>query len=47
MVYDAALGVDVAYGGAAGTSTQAWGDTWTWNGTTWTEISDNTGPIHC
>jgi hypothetical protein len=47
MVYDAGLGVDVLYGGAMANGSQAWGDTWTWNGITWTKISDNTGPGGC
>jgi hypothetical protein len=39
MVYDAALGVDVLYSGiGAGPNNQVLGDTWTWNGSIWTEV---------
>jgi hypothetical protein len=45
MTYDAAVGAVVLFGGYPGTD---WGetlnDTWTWNGTDWTEIYPATVP---
>ena len=39
MTYDAARGVVVMFGGNAGTGAMAYmNDTWTYNGTTWTEL---------
>lgn len=43
MTYDAKLGVVVLYGGPIVNPQESLGDTWTWNGTTWTEVSNN-GP---
>ncbi len=43
MTYDTKLGVDVLYGGPIGNPQESLGDTWTWNGTNWTEVSNN-GP---
>jgi hypothetical protein len=36
MTYDAASGTAVLFGGQVGLSGRALGDTWTWNGRTWT-----------
>jgi hypothetical protein len=41
MAYDEFLGLDVLYGGMNGGG--ALGDTWTWNGSKWTEVSNNAG----
>ncbi|HEY6468931.1 MAG TPA: hypothetical protein VI434_04120 [Candidatus Dormibacteraeota bacterium] len=43
MTYDAKLGVVVLYGGPIGNPQESFGDTWTWNGTNWTEVANN-GP---
>jgi hypothetical protein len=37
MAYDAANGTVVLFGGINTTKGHVFGDTWTWNGTTWTE----------
>jgi hypothetical protein len=42
MAYDAARGEVVLFGGRDGT--QFLGDTWTWNGTAWTEEHPDTSP---
>jgi hypothetical protein len=42
MAYDAATGTAVLFGGALFTGYL--GDTWTWNGTTWTEEHPATSP---
>jgi hypothetical protein len=39
MAYDADLGVIVLYGGHSNPGAQALGDTWTYEGTTWTEVN--------
>jgi hypothetical protein len=44
MTYDTKLGVVVLYGGPINNPQEALGDTWTWNGTTWTEVANN-GPV--
>ena len=44
MTYDAKRGVDVLYGGPIGNPQESLGDTWTWNGTNWAEVSNN-GPL--
>ena len=42
MAYDAATGTVVLFGGDG--SSGDLGDTWTWNGTTWTEQTPATSP---
>jgi Kelch motif len=44
MTYDPELGVDVLYGGPVANPQGSLGDTWTWNGSNWTEVSNN-GPV--
>jgi len=39
MTYDPAIGQVVLFGGATGNTNRTFGDTWTWNGTTWTQLS--------
>jgi hypothetical protein len=39
MAYDQATGQLALFGGAINSGTVAYGDTWTWDGTTWTQIS--------
>jgi hypothetical protein len=48
MTYDSKLGVDVLYGGPIDNPQESLGDTWTWNGTNWTEVSNNgpAPPVH-
>src|SRR5262249_48363506 len=42
MAYDSARGVTVLFGGYAGGP--IFGDTWEWNGMTWTQISSAVSP---
>jgi hypothetical protein len=42
MAYDAATGTVVLFGGFG--SSSLLGDTWTWNGTTWTQQHPATSP---
>ena len=42
MAFDAATGTTILFGGADNTST--FGDTWSWNGTAWTQLSPATSP---
>jgi hypothetical protein len=45
MAYDAATGQVVLFGGDGSTNSSGYlGDTWTWNGTTWTQQSPATSP---
>jgi hypothetical protein len=44
MTYDANLGAAVLFGGYAGSWEDSLNDTWTWNGTNWTEIYPATVP---
>lgn len=45
MAFDAARGVTVLFGGVTRSGpTGALGDTWTWNGTTWTNVTPASGP---
>jgi hypothetical protein len=44
MVYDAASGQMVLFGGASPDTGTLLGDTWTWDGTTWTQLSPATSP---
>ena len=44
MAYDPATGNMVLFGGTNSSNTGAVNDTWTWNGTTWTELSPTTSP---
>lgn len=45
MAYDAARGVCVLFGGSTGgNGTGAIGDTWTWNGNDWTNVTPATSP---
>ena len=44
MVYDTATGLVVLFGGENSGSTAALNDTWTYNGTTWTQQSPATSP---
>jgi hypothetical protein len=37
MAYDAATGTVVMFGGVGTSNEPAYADTWTWNGTTWTQ----------
>ena len=39
MTYDPALGQLVLFGGALNSGRKVFGDTWTWNGTTWSQLS--------
>jgi hypothetical protein len=39
MAYDPGLGATALFGGAFAPASQYQNDTWTWNGTNWTEIS--------
>ena len=39
MAYDRATGQLVLFGGAINSGKTTFGDTWTWNGTTWTQLS--------
>ena len=43
MAYDAATGTVVLFGGYS-TGTALLGDTWTWDGTTWTKQAPATSP---
>jgi hypothetical protein len=44
MAYDAATGTVVLFGGQSWSSECVFGDTWTWDGTTWTEQAPATRP---
>ncbi len=44
MAYDPATGDMVLFGGENSSGTGVTDDTWTWNGTTWTELSPTTSP---
>ncbi len=44
MVYDASRGAMVLFGGEYGSSLQAYGDTWTWDGTAWTQLTLSPSP---
>jgi Astacin (Peptidase family M12A)/Galactose oxidase, central domain len=44
MVYDAQRGVTVLFGGASGDGLTCYDDTWTWNGTAWTQAPPGNGP---
>jgi len=44
MAYDSATGIEVVFGGYNTTTNAAMDDTWTYNGTTWTEQSPTTSP---
>jgi hypothetical protein len=44
MTYDSGLGGVVLFGGYAGVWEDSLNDTWTWNGTMWTEIYPATAP---
>ena len=44
MAYDAARGNIVLFGGTNSTHSNVLADTWTWNGTTWTQKSPATSP---
>lgn len=39
MVFDAAHGVSLLYGGSSGNTDDSFGDLWAWNGTSWTQIA--------
>ena len=39
MAYDQGTGQLVLYGGAIHSGRKLFGDTWTWNGTTWSQLS--------
>jgi hypothetical protein len=39
MAYDPGTGQLVLYGGAIDSGRKLFGDTWTWNGTTWSQLS--------
>ena len=42
MAFDAATGTTILFGGADARTT--FGDTWSWNGTAWTQLSPATSP---
>ena len=44
MAYDAATGTVVMFGGCCGPGNHVRGDTWTWDGTTWTQQHPATSP---
>jgi hypothetical protein len=44
MAYDAATGTVVLFGGCCNRSGRLFGDTWTWDGTTWTRQHPATSP---
>jgi eukaryotic-like serine/threonine-protein kinase len=44
MAYDAAAGQLILFGGETGTSSGLLNDTWTWNGTTWSQLEPATSP---
>ena len=44
MAYDAATGQLVLFGGMDAATNQALGDTWTWDGTTWTKQTRDPTP---
>ncbi|HEX4059893.1 MAG TPA: kelch repeat-containing protein [Streptosporangiaceae bacterium] len=44
MAYDAATGTAVLFGGYGGKTDSALGDTWTWDGSTWTKQAPATSP---
>ena len=44
MAYDAGAGDVVLFGGCCGSGDSVLGDTWTWNGTTWTQQHPATSP---
>lgn len=44
MAYDAATGQLLLFGGAVSSSSGVIGDTWTWNGATWTQLDPPTSP---
>jgi len=43
-VYDSTRGRTVLFGGTSGTGSFFYGDTWEWNGTTWTNVTPVAGP---
>ncbi len=45
MAYDAATGNAVLFGGCCDSSRNVLGDTWTWDGTTWTQQHPATSPV--
>lgn len=45
MAFDTSAGKLVLFGGHAGNSPQTFGDTWTWNGTRWTQVETASGPV--
>ncbi len=44
MAYDSYDNIDVLFGGTSGATGNALNDTWTWNGTAWTQESPTTSP---
>jgi len=44
LAFDVALGQTVLFGGAGPLNTPAYNDTWTWNGTSWTQSFPATSP---
>ena len=46
MAYDAATGTAVLFGGTTNIAHVELGDTWTWDGTTWTQQHPATSPPH-
>ena len=44
MAYDPGTGNVVLFGGNSGVGNLTYNDTWTWNGTTWTQLSPTTSP---
>ncbi|AYV84925.1 MAG: hypothetical protein Satyrvirus1_11 [Satyrvirus sp.] len=44
MAYDATGKVLILFGGMNFITTEIFGDTWQWNGTTWTQLLSNSGP---
>jgi hypothetical protein len=44
VTYDAARGVELLFGGRDNTSTGFYNDTWTWDGTVWTQLAPPVSP---
>jgi hypothetical protein len=44
MTYDPTTATLLLFGGDNHTTSTEFGDTWTWNGTTWTELSPSKSP---
>lgn len=44
MAYDPSIGNVVLYGGVADGGNTFLGDTWVWNGTTWTQVQSTHAP---